>query len=338
MILTFIQFGVSAAFIFIAAIYLVRFADQIAEVTKLGRLLVGSLFLAAATSIPELFIDISAIRNNDPDIGVGNVFGSCLLNLMILASGDIFDKGSSRVFSRESAAHSLSAAMSIMMTSIAGISVILAPFLKNHALGSFGIGTLIIGVSYLFGVRLIYFNDKIVRAKTKISTVESPEKISISKAFAGYFMSATVILIAAPYVADAAGEIAILTGLGNTFIGTTLVSLATTLPELVSTLTSIRMKAFDLAIGNIFGSNAFNMLILIPLDLFHPGPLLAEVSPLHVFTAFSIILITAITVMGQLYQVEKRKKLIEPDAFVVISIGLLSLFILYLFTGFSISA
>ena len=331
MIWPLIQFSLSAISIFFAGIYLVKFADQIAEVTKLGRLLVGSLFLAAATSLPELFVDINAAKDGLPDIAVGNVFGSCLFNLFILAIGDIFHKGTAKVFSRESGAHALSAAMSIMITAVAGIAIFLAPYLKDYSAGPLGLGTFVIVIFYIFGTRLIFFDQKIAMAKTTATTVEEKGTISINKAFTGYFISATVILVAAPFLAGAAGEIADKSGLGGTFIGTTLVSLATTLPELISTLTAIRMNAFELAIGNIFGSNAFNMLILLPLDIVYKGPILSAVSPLHVFTAFSTVLITSITVMGQLYQVEKRKKFIEPDAFVVIALVLISLYVLFKF-------
>ncbi|MFP5387229.1 MAG: sodium:calcium antiporter, partial [Bacteriovoracia bacterium] len=224
-----VQFSVSALFIFGAATFLVKFADQIADATKLGRLLVGSLFLAAATSLPELLVDINAVKDGFPDIGVGNVFGSCLFNLFILAIGDIFHKGSHTIFSRESAAHALSAAMSIMITSIAGIAIFLAPYLQSYSTGPVGLGTMAIVIFYIFGTRLIFFDQRISMTKTTVTTVENPGKVSIQRAFTGYFISATVILAAAPFLAEAAGEIAEKSGLGGTFVGTTLVSLATTL-------------------------------------------------------------------------------------------------------------
>jgi type VI secretion system protein VasG len=74
------------------------------------------------------------------------------------------------------------------------------------------------------------------------------------------------------------------------------------------------MKAFDLALGNIFGSNSFNMILLVPLDLVHPGALLASVSQTHILTALAAIMATAVAVLGQLYKIEKRIRFIEPDA------------------------
>ena len=90
----------------------------------------------------------------------------------------------------------------------------------------------------------------------------------IMMAVAGYLGAALLIFLAAPYLAQAAAQIAAETGLGDTFVGTTLVALATSLPELVATIAAMRMGSLDLAIGNIFGSNAFNMLLLVPLGGF----------------------------------------------------------------------
>jgi cation:H+ antiporter len=91
------------------------------------------------------------------------------------------------------------------------------------------------------------------------------------------------------------------------------------------------MGAYDLALGNIFGSNAFNILLLIPLDFINEGSIFAVVSLQHVFTALATVGITSLAVMGQLYQIEKRKSFIEPDAFAVISLVVMTLIALYSF-------
>jgi cation:H+ antiporter len=130
-------------------------------------------------------------------------------------------------------------------------------------------------------------------------------------------------------MAESAGAIAEMTGLGKTFIGSTLVAFCTSLPELVSTIAAVRMGAFDLAVGNIFGSNSFNMILLVPLDWLHPGNLLGSISRSHVLTALGVILATSVAVMGQLYHEEKRKKIIEPDALAIIAVVIGALYVLY---------
>lgn len=322
-----IQFILSASVIIIVGSYLVKFSEQIAEVTNLGRLFVGSLFLAGATSLPELMVDISAVKNNMPNLAVGDLIGSSLFNLLILGIADLLHKGTASIFSKTSAAHALSASMSITVTSIAGIAIFLGGQFPQFSIAGLGMGTIAILVAYVLGLRIVYFDQKIVFVKDSNQKIK--QETSLPKAITGYAICAIAILITAPYLANAAGEIADLSGLGKTFVGTTLVAFSTSLPELVSTITSVRKGYFDLALGNIFGSNAFNMVLLAPLDCIFEGPLLASVSVIHTFTCFSTILITSIAVMGQLYQIEKRKKFIEPDAFAVIFLVIFSLIILY---------
>jgi cation:H+ antiporter len=96
------------------------------------------------------------------------------------------------------------------------------------------------------------------------------------------------------------------------------VALCTSLPEIVSSFTALRLGAPDLAIGNVFGSNAFNMMLLVPVDFVHEGPLLGAVSAGHVLTCVTVVLATQVAVLGQLYQAERRMRFVEPDAWLVI--------------------
>lgn len=330
MLTHFLQFGLAAIAIIVAGTFLVRFADQIAEATKLGRLFVGSVFLASATSLPELSVDISAIRNNMPDLAVGDLIGSSVFNLLILAIADLLHKGTSPIFSKASSKHALSGAMSMSVTAIAGISIFLEQRLQTFSFGEIGLGTLAIAIVYIFSLRLMYFDQKVTISNFHEDTKLKEKQVTLFNAVTGYLFSALAIFIAAPFLAEAGGNIADLSGLGKTFIGSTLIAFSTSLPELVSTLVAVRKGAFDLALGNIFGSNTFNMLLLTPLDMMYKGSLLAAVNPVHIFTCLATILITSIAVMGQLYQVEKRKKLIEPDALVVILLIILTNLVLYL--------
>ena len=118
-------------------------------------------------------------------------------------------------------------------------------------------------------------------------------------------------------------------GLGDTFIGTTIVALATSLPELVACIAAVRIGAMNLAIGNVFGSNILNMLLLIPLDIIHPGSLLGSVTITHVLTCMFVVLVTATVIVGQLYRVESRKLLVEPDAALVLILVTISLVLIY---------
>jgi cation:H+ antiporter len=323
-----IQFFLAALVIAIAGSFLAWASDAIAGLTKLGGLFVGSIFLAGATSLPELLVDVSAVHKGLPDLAVGDLLGSSLINLFILAVADLLHHNPHKIFSRAGGRHALSASMSISMTAVAAIAILLGPRMPGLEIGDIGIGPIMIGLVYVLGLRLVFYDQQISLQNLPKSTHEG-NKRKLAPAITVYLICALAIFMAAPYMAEAAGQIAEITGLGKTFIGSTLVAICTSLPELVSTIAAVRMGSFDLAAGNIFGSNAFNMLIFIPLDWMHPGNLYAEVSNTHVFTALATILTTSVVVIGQLYQKEERKKIIEPDAVTVIVIVFLALYGLY---------
>lgn len=323
-----LQFLFSALAIVLAGTFLTKSADAIAELTGMGGLFAGSIFLAGATSLPELLVDISAIRKNMPDLAVGDLLGSSLMNLLILAFADLLHKHDRKMFSKAGSEHALSAAVSINLMALTGIAIFMSPQLKGLEIGDVGLGPLAIGAAYIIGLRLIYSESREANSANTISEDSKPPQ-SLAKALSTYGACTLVIFVSAPFLAEAAGKIADMSGLSHSFVGTTLLGLCTSLPELVATITAVRMGAIDLAIGSIFGSNSFNMILLIPLDHIYTGNLLGIVSRSHILTALAAILATSIAVIGQLYREEKRKKFIEPDALTVIVVIVGALLLLF---------
>jgi cation:H+ antiporter len=217
------------------------------------------------------------------------------------------------------------------LTALVGLGLLTGEALKDYAVLGVSPAILLIVVAYFLGVRLVYLDQRMsVRSDAeRKDDGAAPVHMTLVQAIAGFAVCALVILIAGPFLAQAAGVIAEKTELGKTFVGTTLVALSTSLPELVSMIAAIRMGAIDLAIGNVFGSNAFNMILLAPLDVLHSGPLLAAVQRGHALTCLAVILATQVAIMGQLYQAESRVRLIEPDAWLVILIVLGGLALVY---------
>jgi cation:H+ antiporter len=329
-----------AAIVATAGTILARSADRIASATGLGRLVVGSVLLAAATSLPELSVDVAAVRGGMTDLAAGDLLGSSLINLMILAGVDLAQRSGRRMLSREAASHALSATLSIALTALVGLAVLTAGRLQ--AITLFGVGgwSWAILVAWLLGARMLFIDQRIsVRAAAEAAEQEAAEdgKAAAVAALrpglllpAALFGAAAVtLLLAGPRLAHVADELARQSGLGRTFVGTAFVALTTSLPELVASIAAVRMGAFDLAIGNTFGSNAFNMVLFVPLDAFHEGPLFAAVSPVHAVTALAVIVATAIAVLGQLYHEERRIPVFEPDAVLVLMVVLGALAMVY---------
>jgi cation:H+ antiporter len=319
------HFTLGAAVIVVAGIFLTRFADAIADLTGWGRLLVGSILLAGATSLPELAVDTSAILLDQPDLAVGDLMGSCLCNLLILAVLDLSQLSRGRMLSSLASAHALSGIMSIALCSVAVLAMLTRP--KVQAPAGLGLGSLVILVGYLGGSRLVYFDQRMAaRPDTpgpdQAVLMPAHSRMSLARALGGFVAAAAIILLASPYVARAADQLAERSGLARSFVGTTLVALTTSLPELVASLAALRLGAYDLAIGNVFGSNSFNIAMIAVLDAFQRGPLLSVVAPVHAITGVAVILVTAVAISGQLYRVESRILFIEPDALLVVILTL----------------
>lgn len=155
--------------------------------------------------------------------------------------------------------------------------------------------------------------------------------MSLTKAVLGFIVAGAVILLVAPFLAHAADELAERSGLGRTFIGTTLVAFSTSLPELVASLAALRLGAYDLAIGNVFGSNSFNIAMLAVLDAVQPGPFLSIIASVNAITGVAVILVTAVAISGQLYRAKSRIHFIEPDAFLVVALTLSAMGLVYYF-------
>ncbi|MGE0633417.1 MAG: sodium:calcium antiporter, partial [Pseudobdellovibrionaceae bacterium] len=296
MALILFQFILSALIIVVAGSFLTKFADKISEATGWGRMFVGGLLLAGATSLPELMVDLEAVKLDLPDLAVGDLLGSSLFNLLILSLLDFAFPSAFRrtAFSPKFLHHSLAAVLTIILTAIVGIGI--ASRLEAAFLGV-SLFSWAVGIVYLYGLRLIFLdgseNSGQVVASIPEQVLQGASRYRpLIIAFSGYITSATCILLAAPYLVSAADEIARNSGLGHTFIGTTLVALATSLPELVATLAAFRMGVPDLALGNIFGSNAFNMVLFVPLDLMYPKDLFNSVRSLHAVTALSVVAAT----------------------------------------------
>ena len=313
MLALFAEFTVIAIVIVIAGTYLAKFAGQLGERTGLGRLMAGIVLLAVATSLPELIVSCYAVLIPAPDLAVGDLLGSCLFNLLILAVLDLTTRTGGSMLSRSAAAHSLSAMASVLLTAVALLFLLVdLPWM----IWRLGPGSMSILISYGLCLRLIYFDQQFGR---KAKTRESPKMtFPLRNVILGYATATLVIFLAAPQLVVTADQLALESGLGGTFVGTTFVALATSLPEVSTTRAALRMGAPDMAIGNIMGSNSFNIVVLFAVDLFYEKPLLASVLNTHAVTATAVIIVTSLVAMGMLYRAEKRFWLIEPDAVIVI--------------------
>ncbi len=182
-------------------------------------------------------------------------------------------------------------------------------------------------LSYLLCIRLVYRDHhSAAETQTKINRVDRNRLVG---AVAGYLVCVAVIFLAAPKLAVVADRLAEDTGLGDSFLGATFVAMVTSLPEAVTTWAAIRLGRVNMAVANIFGSNAFNLTILATIDFATPVSLMSLAADIHIVTATAVILVTSVALPGILYCAEKRYWLIEPDALLVILLLLGTLWLIY---------
>ena len=323
-----IQFVVCLAVIGIAGTKLVKYGDLLAEKTGLGRVWVGVVVLAAITSIPELATGISSVTLiGDPDLTMGDLFGSNMVNLVMIAVIDLFYTGGP-VLSYVGAGIVLTAALSSVLIAVVALSIYLSQGLFNIKLfGMIGMSSLVLLLLYLLAQYILF------RFRPDGSEQTAPEE---SPAFGNHTPLRTVVIsfVAAAVVTAAGGtwlasigaQIAELTGLGSSFVGTLFLAICTSAPELVVSISAARLGALDMAVGNMVGSNLFNMGVVIFVnDLFYAGgPILQRVNPSHVVTALFALLMSSVVVIGVTFR--PRLRLRFP-------IGPASLFLIIIYLG-----
>ena len=327
---TLLVFLATATVVVLAGTSLARNGDVIAARTKLGGLFVGSLFLAGATSLPELATDVAAVRLGAPDLAAGDLFGSSMANMLILAIVSMLPRA--ELFRRAALDGVLAAALAIVVTCIAAMFVLIH---GTRSVLGFGPGSLVLAATYIVGSRAIFQQTTLARtagvteemggsppapeAAGESAAVAARAGTTVRRAAWRFAAASGIILLAAPFFARSAESIATLTGLGTSFVGIWLVGMATSLPELVTSIAAVRMRAYDLAVGNLFGSNAFNMLMFLPLDLAHPGgPILGAVSEVHALAALVAVVLMGIALAAMIYRAEGRLRMLEPSGLLMV--------------------
>jgi cation:H+ antiporter len=321
-----VQFLASGAVVVAAGIVLAKAGDAIAARTGLGRLWVGALLLAGATSLPELATDITAVRIGAPDLAAGDLFGSSMANILILAIVDLVPPRG-RVLRGAAFEHVLAGALAIILNGLAAAFVLVR--IPTALFGRVGVDAVFLFGLYVAGMRAVYVDGRVAAAVAVASEEQAGSRAGLRGALVRFGLAAAAILAAAPGFARAAQGIAEESGLGGTFVGTLLVGLATSLPELASSLAAIRIGAADLAIGNLLGSNGFNMAVFLVLDLAQPGPFFAVLDPAHAITGLFAVVLMALGVGALVYRAERRVALLEPSSLGILAGYVLAVSLLY---------
>ncbi|ADU31161.1 sodium:calcium antiporter [Evansella cellulosilytica] len=302
-----------------SSIKLSTYADVLSERTSLGGMLVGTLLLAGATSLPEVTTSASAVFLNNPDIAVGNVLGSNLFNLLILATIDLIYRRR-QMMTEIHKDHLFTGFISLGLTGLVLVTILVP---TGITLFNIGIESYLLIIFYGISMRYVSGGNESTHVNSEVAATIPTEEvkkahhtraISLKKAKYGFAGFAFIIFITGSLLTISGDQIAQSTGISSSFVGSFLIAGATSLPELVTVLVAIQLLNYNLAIGNILGSNIFNLLILAFTDLlYREGSILAAANQVSAITALAVIVLNTI-VLGAiiLWQTKTKPKFSYP--------------------------
>lgn len=299
-----LQFVACAVLIARAGFVLSRSADRLAELNGWGRGWVGLALLATVTSLPELASGISAVALVDaPNLAVGNALGACVLNLLFLVVVDALQRRQP-IYREASATHLLSAGFGVVMLGFVAMGLITGQ--RVPAVLHLGLTSPLLLALYLLALRGVHAHERQAMADAgPAGAAALPDQLL--REWRRFGIAAAVVLGAGIWLPEVADGLARTLGLSRSFAGTVLMALVTTLPEMAVTLAALRMGALDMALGNLLGSNLFNVVILGVDDVFYThGPLLAEVSPVHTGTALAGVVMSGLVMIGLVMRPQGR--------------------------------
>jgi|UniRef100_A0A7V6A2N5 cation:H+ antiporter len=316
-----LKFFFCLALIGVSGTQLSRYGDVLAEKTGLGRTWLGLVLLAAITSLPESSTGISSVLwVNAPNISVGDLLGSCLFNLFILAVVDLLYP-SGPVLTAADRGHLLAGSFAVVMLTVTVMGTLAPLPTAGITIGYIGLSSPILLVCYLGAMRVIYRYQR----RERLAYLQKHQEallyahIGLGKTVLMFGLGALVVVGAGIWIPRIAVDLASIMGWRQTLVGTIFVAISTSLPELVVTLGALRLGAVDLAVGNLLGSNLVNLALLGVMDiLYFKGPLLRAVSPDHASTGLMAILMTSIVCAELVYRPPKKAlRLVSLGAFLL---------------------
>ena len=336
--INFLLFGVLAIGIWYSGSRLTYLADAIASRFKLASSMMGLVFLALATSLPEIATTMTAAAKQNADLVLNNLFGGIALQTAILALADFWAKGAISNYPRK-ANHALEATLLVAL-----LACLQTAFILGEPVSFFnvGMGSVLGALAYVGAIMLLRWYDnnsdwipidlpdieeKGFAPESRKKLVEHSFSVLVFKGFIACFF----ILVLGIVIVSVSEVLAVQTGLGSGFVGVTFLAAATSLPELSTTITAVRMGAYTLAISNLFGSNLIMIVLVFPADIFHvSGPILSSASDSTQLAMSMGILVTAVYLIGLIVRRKPKVWRIGADSMLVLSLYASSLILYYI--------
>jgi cation:H+ antiporter len=330
-------FAAAAAVVWLAGTRIARYADAISRQTGIGHAAMGILLLGAVTSLPEAAVTITSASAGNAQLAVNNLLGGISMQVAILAVADMAIGRAALTAVVPNPIVLLQGVLNVLLLSIvaAGITA------GDRAVLGVGAWLWVVLVLYAFGLRLLTKSEGSLSWRAvggRKSEPERPDK-SAGRADREPSLSLTIwktvaagaAIVAGGYVLSRTGEtIAEQTGLGASFVGAVLVATSTSLPEVSTVLSAVRLGNYTMAMSDILGTNLFDAALLFVVDAVDTGePVLNRVGPFAGFAALIGIVATSLFTLGLVERRDRTVLRMGLDSAAVLVTYLAGLVVLY---------
>ena len=294
-----LEYIVVASLVVFCSIKASKYIDLLDKTTKLSGAFLGGVLLSAVTSLPELFTSISAVTLlSKPSLCIGNILGSDLFNITVLSLAALC------CIKRFSKAHiSKGNILVTVFLLLIYIALLLNMFnILNFEIATVNIVSIAVVLLYAFGVRYLASDN------SGSSKEDEEVKLSTKQIVVRFTLSSVAIVILSILMTYITDDLATKYNIGAGLAGAIFLGVATSLPEVSSTIALIRMRNFNIAVGNIVGSNLFNFLILCVADILCFGQSVYDYSDAKVVGLLEFGLFATVAALPMLYS---RKKWVK---------------------------
>lgn len=329
-------FAAGAAATWVAGVYLSRATDALDQRLQLGETFGGMLLLAIAGTLPEVAITITAALSGQLELAAGNLMGGIAIQTAVLAICDFFvgeDKPLSYLVG--SLIPVLEASMVIALTSVALLGTLMPASLTVAGVSPASIALVaiwLVGMAVLNSVRqhpkwqVIMPGAKPGRHRRHHAHPTSPAPLATAPmpgVVAVFGAGSAATLIAGVALTVSGSALADRAGINGVVFGATILALATALPEISTGIEAVRMGDHQLAMGDVFGGNAFQMTLFLVADLAAGAPLLSSAGTANTWLAGLGILVTTVYAAAIVIRPERNHLRLGIDSMIVVALVVL---------------
>lgn len=323
----FLLYLILAITVIVLSVIVSKYVDLIEKNSSLSGAFIGGIILSAVTSLPELFTSISStVLIKKPGLCFGNILGSDLFNLTIIAFMILIFSSKYKV-AKISESHLVTVILLIFIYGILAMNML---GITDFNILTVNITSIIIFIMYIIGVKaMAKENGDCDGFEEEIDEeVATTTKLTLKQIVARFIIASILLVVASIMITYVTDMISVKLNLGAGLAGALFLGIATSLPELTSSISLARMENFNMVTGNIVGSNLFNFLILFIADVLYLGDGIYNFADRQ---NISLVLFGAIATifMGILLALNNKKKK-NMIVSVLLSIGIITSYVLFL--------